>query len=884
MLSLRNQRLSRLGNNVAPLALAGAILLIAACSTLLIPLLFDVREKRVWLQHTYEVLAELDTIHTGIADAEVGQREFLFSHQEERLASYRAALQALPEATAKLSTLVSDNPAQAARARTLSQQVSEKLADLGQTLQETAPSPPSPPSLADAQRGAALTAQIRETLQTMRREEQRLLAERRSALEQVAPRSIGFAIATLLLALLSLTGAGYLAVREIRRRSEAEAVLQANERRYRLLAENTSDIVRLLSSDPQHAYTSPATRTVLGYEPEEFAALSLEELIHPDDLAQAQAYRTQLSPEHASRVGTHRYRHKHGHWVWLEVAYRRMEADRADLILAVGRDVTHRKKQEEVLREAVDDARAARAQAEAASQAKTDFLASMSHEIRTPLNGILGYTDLLLAEDQLNPSQRLRVERVRSSGAALLTVVNDILDFSKIEAGQIEIDPRSFSLAALVDNSLSIVRSLAEHKNVDLSAQVEPGVPEHLVGDQDRLRQVLLNLLNNAVKFTAKGSVTLRITSLADASLSAGERRLRFSVTDTGIGIPAEKQSLLFERFSQVDSSTSREFGGTGLGLAISQRLIQLMGGTIGVESQVGRGSTFWFELALPLSEAVDEHMASPRPSTSENSASGGAQVLLAEDLEINQDIARSILEAGGHRVDIAVDGVRAIEAVQQRTYDLVLMDVQMPVMDGITAVRHIRSLGSAYAELPIVALTANVLPHQVQAFTEAGMNGHIGKPFKRDELLAAVERWGKKPLVEPSLDRVEPQSEDEHSDEASFDPAVFSEVLDLLGPDQTGQLLHRFGQELEARVGPDVHGRGRDEIAGDAHALASQAGFLGFVILSEQCLAVEAACANRSENADLAILLSGLTRLRDAALGKVRQLEATLTERLPVI
>ncbi|AWN44052.1 hybrid sensor histidine kinase/response regulator [Methylobacterium durans] len=880
MLSFRDKPLSRLGKNVAPLALAGAILLIAACSALLIPLLFDVREKRVWLQHTYEVLAELDTIHTSVADAEIGQREILLSHQEERLAPYRAAVQALPEATARLSDLVSDNPAQAARARTLSQQVREKLSDLGRSLRETAPPSPSQSSV-DAERGAALTAQIRETLQVMRHEEQRLLAERRSALEQVAPRSIGFAIATLLLALLSLTGAGYLAVREIRRRAEAEAVLQASERRYRLLAENTSDIVRLLSSDPQQAYTSPAIRTVLGYEPEEFAALSLEELIHPDDLAQARTCRAQLSAEHASRVGTHRYRHKHGHWVWLEVAYRRMEADTADLVLAVGRDVTHRKKQEEVLRDAVEDARAARAQAEAASQAKTDFLAAMSHEIRTPLNGILGYTDLLLAEDQLNPSQRLRVERVRSSGAALLTVVNDILDFSKIEAGQIEIDPRSFSLAALVDNSLSIVRSLAEHKNVVLSAQVEPGVPEHLVGDQDRLRQILLNLLNNAVKFTAKGSVTLRITSLADANLPGGERRLRFSVTDTGIGIPAEKQSLLFERFSQVDSSTSREFGGTGLGLAISQRLIQLMGGTIGVESQVGRGSTFWFELALPLSEVADEHVLSPQSPSSGSSKSGGAHVLLAEDLEINQDIARSILEAGGHRVDVAVDGVRAVEAVQQRAYDLVLMDVQMPVMDGITAVRHIRSLGSAYAELPIVALTANVLPHQVQAFTEAGMNGHIGKPFKRDELLAAVQRWAKKPLVERTLDPVEPQSEDEHS-EASFDPAVFSEVFDLLGPDQAGQLLRRFGQELEARVGLDVHGRGRDEIGRDAHALASQAGFLGFVALSGQCLAVEAACAGRSEKADLAILLSGLTRLRDAALGKVRQLEGTLAERLP--
>ncbi|TNC11440.1 response regulator [Methylobacterium terricola] len=405
-------------------------------------------------------------------------------------------------------------------------------------------------------------------------------------------------------------------------------------------------------------------------------------------------------------------------------------------------DVTERKRRELAVLEANRVAEAARAQAEAAqaqaeaaSAAKTEFLATMSHEIRTPLNGVIGYADLLAREGGLPAEQRRSAERIQEAGQALLTVVNDILDFSKIEAGQIDLDPQPFAPAALADNAVSIVRTAADGKGLAVAVRLEAGIAPRLVGDVDRLRQVLLNLLVNAIKFTPAGSVTV---SLASVPLADGRHALRVAVRDTGIGIPADRLGRLFQRFSQVDGSIQRRFGGTGLGLAISRRLVETMGGEIGVESRSGEGSTFWF--AVPLAEAAAE--ATAREGGTAAPLARPARILLVEDSPINQEIARAILERRGHRVTVVGDGAEAISAVQAGGHDLVLMDVQMPGMDGLTATRHIRELGPPLGRLPIVALTANVLPQQVAQFRAAGMDDHLGKPFRPEELLATVERW----------------------------------------------------------------------------------------------------------------------------------------------
>ncbi|MET7245838.1 PAS-domain containing protein [Methylobacterium sp. EM32] len=405
-------------------------------------------------------------------------------------------------------------------------------------------------------------------------------------------------------------------------------------------------------------------------------------------------------------------------------------------------DVTERKRRELAVLEANRVAEAARVQAEAAqrqaeaaSAAKTEFLATMSHEIRTPLNGVIGYAELLVRAGDLSPAQSRSAARIQEAGQALLTVVNDVLDFSKIEAGQIDLDPQHFGPAALADGAVAIVRTAADAKRLALTVETAPGLAPRLVGDPDRLRQVLLNLVNNAIKFTPAGRVTLH---LASTPLTCGRHALRVAVSDTGIGIPADRLGQLFQRFSQVDGSIRRRFGGTGLGLAISRQLVEAMGGEIGVESRPGAGSTFWF--TVPLAAAAEEDPARERPPLAP--LARPAKVLLVEDSPINQDIARAILERRGHAVSVAGDGAEAVSALQAGGYDVVLMDVQMPGMDGLTATRHIRALGAPASRLPIVALTANVLPQQVAQFRAAGMDDHVGKPFRPDELLATVERW----------------------------------------------------------------------------------------------------------------------------------------------
>lgn len=490
---------------------------------------------------------------------------------------------------------------------------------------------------------------------------------------------------------------------------------------------------------------------------------------------------------------------------------------------------------ERELKAAKEVAENALSEAKLANSAKTDFLATMSHEIRTPLNGIVGYTERLL-DEPLKPQQRRYAELIQIAASALLTVANDVLDFSSIEADRITLQQEPFSLISLIDNTVSIVSSGAEKKGIPIRTEWDANIPGMLLGDETRLRQILLNLLNNAVKFTREGHIT------ACAQYKGHSDRgevIRISVIDTGIGIAPEKRDRLFKRFSQVDRSVRREFGGTGLGLAISKRLIELMGGEIGVDSQEGRGSTFWIEVALPRTE-----YKAPKQSDVKNlPRTAPARILLAEDIEVNQELARMLLEAAGHEVDMVWNGSEAVVAVREKAYDLVLMDIQMPGMDGITATREIRALPAPLNRIPIIAMTANVLPQQVRQFKEAGMDDHIGKPMKREDLLRKLAEWL------PADESSEPASEEAAlpavpvQTPAAFNEKSFADFKDMMGAERVGHWLGRFDEQLQVFVADEATILDRDQLAKKAHALISQAALLGFTGLAEHCTALEQAC-----------------------------------------
>lgn len=499
-------------------------------------------------------------------------------------------------------------------------------------------------------------------------------------------------------------------------------------KKYQILAEKANDAMIFLDREGNILEVNEAAMKIYGYNSEEFAAMSIFDLRRPEKTPEILG-QMQAADEKGVIFETIHYL-KNGNPINVEVSSQGAFLGNKRVLLSIIRDITERKKAEqEIIRE--------KEKAEAANLAKSQFLANMSHEIRTPMNGIIGMTDLVLMTD-LDEKQRKYLNIVKLSTTTLLRVLNDILDYSKIEAGKVDLDRAPFSINKVTKEVVDLFSIAAEQKNIKLKFDISGKIPQSLIGDSVRLRQILSNLVGNGIKFTSDGQVAISV-DIEDKNES--NILLRFDITDTGIGIPENKLDKLFKRFSQVDDSNTREFGGSGLGLAISKKLVEMMGGTIGVESRENDGSRFFFTAEFGI--AADElplQKVNPQAAPCINSEYIGSNVLLADDDEVSRRVMVILLKKMGFEVVVAGNGEEAVEKYKDDTFDLILMDINMPVIDGFTATSIIRSKEKRHT--PIIAITAYALSGDREKVIKAGMDDYISKPVDIDQVARKIRSW----------------------------------------------------------------------------------------------------------------------------------------------
>jgi PAS domain S-box-containing protein len=521
-------------------------------------------------------------------------------------------------------------------------------------------------------------------------------------------------------------------IRDVSEQRAQQEQLRLSEHRLRQVIEHVADVLFEQDLDGRFTFLNPAWCDATGFTLDESLGRHFIDFVHPDDaIATREAFEALLNEGTVPAIQPMRYLTRDGQFRWMEARARRL-TDAGDMpagTIGTLRDVTaQRAMAEEIAR--------AHQQALRSSAMMSEFLANMSHEIRTPLNGVVGLTSIL-AETELDGEQRHLVTGAQQSAETLLTLVNDILDISKIEAGSLLIEQTPFDIRQWVGAVAETGFAKAKKKGLDVRLDVSPELPERIVGDPTRVGQILSNLIDNAVKFTSAGRVTV---VLVPNMPPGGKHTVRVSVTDSGIGIPLEKQAVVFEKYRQADSSTTRRYGGTGLGLAICRQLATLMDGEIGLESTEGVGSTFWFAIPLAAAPMEEEPMnQEPAAATSASALRSTPRALLVEDNPTNQFVARRFIEKAGCVVDVASNGAEALQKIAETDFDLVFMDCQMPVMDGYEATKRIRQ--GRLSGVPIIAMTAHAMKGDRERCLAVGMTEYLSKPLKPDTVAEMIER-----------------------------------------------------------------------------------------------------------------------------------------------
>ncbi len=781
--------------------------------------------------HTNEILLELRETIANVQNAESGISNYLLTQDEVFLDPYKKAVENANQRQEKLVALVADHPEQQQKVYKLNTLIHEKLEQLYRTIKSYDPAVPGRGIQPRVILGGIIMSDIHKLTNEIETEQSNFLKAQVKEADLVAQKSyVTLALASALV-FIFLFGSRIMVSRQTARRLLAEVELKKTS----LALENAVEGISRVDVDGNYISINKTFAAILGFSAEDLIGKNWLSIILPDDHKRILgAHQSMLLRGKAESEAIGVCRDKSTCFLKMTMIQNQSDGIFSGHYCFIS-DISIQKK------ENIELINARRA-AQEASVAKSEFLANMSHEIRTPMNGVIGMTGLM-ATTPLNDQQKQYLDTIKVSAQALLSLINDILDLSKIESRKMTFESIDFDIEEVVNDAKKILTHTASNKGIGLNVDIAPMVPRALKGDPGKLRQILVNLMGNAVKFTSQGEVSTFITMLHEDTDTI---ELRVEVHDTGIGISPDDQSRLFQAFNQADNSTSRKYGGTGLGLAICKRLVDMMHGNIGVQSEAGKGSTFWFNVRLERGNPENIVKATEKDYQTVAFNRPDLHILIVEDNLVNQKVAIEMVSQLGFTVNAVADGATAIKTFQEKTYHLIFMDCHLPDMDGYETTREIRKL-ETNTHIPIIALTADVTSGDRKMAFEAGMDDYATKPIEFSVLAEIIQKWLKLPST-PKTQSIKTIVEDEVRSVSL--PLVNWDALDRLGKFQKAgspslieemiSLYFSTTPQALAQIQAAAVKRDHETLRETAHGIKSASAQIGLTIVSELCRQIE--------------------------------------------